>query len=436
MQGFNKKINQDMSNPPPLPPRPSANAITLFNTVPNSFNVNQILLNPTQSQCFREAINCFEDVSGNFWYDQKSGLWGAEGGPAVGKISPNLPLPGSINGSWASGTGTEIWANGREIHWMDLNTLPLPTQEKGNRWVINENGQIYNENDHEAALELANAHDQLEIRVVLNIRPHLSAAADFVQSIQKWTMGGDHIIEYVILTIKTKDRQWTTEQPFSCLAKFHEQIKKRYQSITRLLPPFPDKAIGKKRTNELIEKRQNALENYLKYVLSVKTIRENARIMSLLEIYEPIIIAEKSNKYKYLSDFGITSGDYENPFSTLGSDDRIIIGKFIIYLSRKFAWTETGYLQGIINQLLERLVLSNRVIHSIISSPFSPDFEEDHLLKELDEKIHWAILWEIILASLKISSFDARVHVALQYAAISLNIPLIVCLFIFQLCGN
>ena len=59
---------------------------------------------------------------GRYWYDPISGLWGLEGGPYMGRLSPGLnlggPLPADISGG---GTGTFI--NGREIHPLEYQAL-------------------------------------------------------------------------------------------------------------------------------------------------------------------------------------------------------------------------------------------------------------------------------------------------------------------------
>jgi hypothetical protein len=56
---------------------------------------------------------------GRYWYDQVSGLWGAEGGPSVGQIVPDLPLGGALQVDASSGD-TGVFINGREIHVQEL----------------------------------------------------------------------------------------------------------------------------------------------------------------------------------------------------------------------------------------------------------------------------------------------------------------------------
>ncbi len=55
-------------------------------------------------------------ISDNYyWYDPASGLVGLQGGPAFGQIASDLPLGGPLQTN-ASGSGTGVFVNGREIH--------------------------------------------------------------------------------------------------------------------------------------------------------------------------------------------------------------------------------------------------------------------------------------------------------------------------------
>lgn len=56
--------------------------------------------------------------SGRYWYDPTSGLWGMEGGPTMGQILPDLLLGGALRAD-ASGGGTGVFINGREIHPLE-----------------------------------------------------------------------------------------------------------------------------------------------------------------------------------------------------------------------------------------------------------------------------------------------------------------------------
>ena len=61
-------------------------------------------------------------IDGRYWYDDKCGAWGLEGGPANGFILPSLPLPGPMPEN-VSGGGTGIFINGRELHPADRQAL-------------------------------------------------------------------------------------------------------------------------------------------------------------------------------------------------------------------------------------------------------------------------------------------------------------------------
>lgn len=52
---------------------------------------------------------------GRYWYDPISGLWGIEGGAALGQMPPTLELGGPLRED-ASGGTTAIFVNGRELH--------------------------------------------------------------------------------------------------------------------------------------------------------------------------------------------------------------------------------------------------------------------------------------------------------------------------------
>jgi hypothetical protein len=59
---------------------------------------------------------------GRYWYDPVSGLWGMEGGPTQGQILPYLQLGGQLQPD-ASGGGTNVFINGREIHMQEVEFL-------------------------------------------------------------------------------------------------------------------------------------------------------------------------------------------------------------------------------------------------------------------------------------------------------------------------
>jgi hypothetical protein len=56
---------------------------------------------------------------GEYWYDTKCGAWGFAGGPTVGFIQAGLPIGGPLRAD-ASNGNTNIFINGREIHYLRL----------------------------------------------------------------------------------------------------------------------------------------------------------------------------------------------------------------------------------------------------------------------------------------------------------------------------
>jgi hypothetical protein len=59
---------------------------------------------------------------GDYWYDGFSGLFGMMGGPGLGFTMPGLQLGGALPAD-ASGTGTGVFVNGRELHAQDIAAL-------------------------------------------------------------------------------------------------------------------------------------------------------------------------------------------------------------------------------------------------------------------------------------------------------------------------
>ena len=60
--------------------------------------------------------------AGRYWYDGLSGLWGLEGGPALGQILSGLELGGPLRAD-ASGGLTPVFVNGRALHPLEVQYL-------------------------------------------------------------------------------------------------------------------------------------------------------------------------------------------------------------------------------------------------------------------------------------------------------------------------
>lgn len=58
----------------------------------------------------------------DYWYDGTLGAWGVKGGPTMGFIAAGLDLGGALRPD-ASGGGTNVFVNGRELHSLDLMAL-------------------------------------------------------------------------------------------------------------------------------------------------------------------------------------------------------------------------------------------------------------------------------------------------------------------------
>jgi hypothetical protein len=61
-------------------------------------------------------------AAGRYWYDPYSGLWGHDGGPAVGQIHAGLQLGARLR-EGASGGDTAVLVNGRRLPSVELRYL-------------------------------------------------------------------------------------------------------------------------------------------------------------------------------------------------------------------------------------------------------------------------------------------------------------------------
>ena len=111
---------------------------TLWLTTSARGNVTTIIMNGvplSYEQIVAYQINL---PPGRYWYDRKSGLWGTEGGPFHGQISPNLELGGPMRAD-ASRSKTGVFINGRQIHPDEVRFLiayaggPIPL---GRYWLL------------------------------------------------------------------------------------------------------------------------------------------------------------------------------------------------------------------------------------------------------------------------------------------------------------
>ena len=82
-----------------------------------SVTVNGVRLEPETIQMLEQTYRT-QLLSGKYWYDTVSGLWGVWGGPAFGQIQPGLTLGGPLAFD-ASGGQTNVIINGRAIHMLE-----------------------------------------------------------------------------------------------------------------------------------------------------------------------------------------------------------------------------------------------------------------------------------------------------------------------------
>lgn len=101
---------------------------------------NQVIINgqPLDRQTVAALEQAYQTrlQPGRYWYDPVSGLWGWEKGPSAGQIHPGLNLGGRLRAD-ASGDGTGVFFNGRELHPQDVYLLQqlAGTVIPGRYWV-------------------------------------------------------------------------------------------------------------------------------------------------------------------------------------------------------------------------------------------------------------------------------------------------------------
>lgn len=78
---------------------------------------------------------------GRYWYDRMCGAWGMEGGPALGVIAANLDLGGPLRPD-ASGGGTGVFINGRQLHMQDVAGLQQITPVQPGRYWLDAQGNF------------------------------------------------------------------------------------------------------------------------------------------------------------------------------------------------------------------------------------------------------------------------------------------------------
>jgi hypothetical protein len=76
---------------------------------------------------------------GSYWYDARCGAFGTEGGPALGFTVAGLPVKGKLKTD-ASGGGTGVFINGRELHPLDVLALQSCSPVYPGRYWVDASG--------------------------------------------------------------------------------------------------------------------------------------------------------------------------------------------------------------------------------------------------------------------------------------------------------
>lgn len=84
-------------------------------------------------------------VEGNYWYDKLTGAFGVAGGPCAGIGIAGLALGGPLQAN-ASGGGTGVFINGRELHPLDVSGLQTFMQVMQGRYWMDAYGNFGYEN--------------------------------------------------------------------------------------------------------------------------------------------------------------------------------------------------------------------------------------------------------------------------------------------------
>lgn len=87
----------------------------------SDIKINGVHLSEEQKSSLSQTLGVTLQA-GAYWYDNRSGLWGFEGGPTQGQILPGLALTQSMPEN-ISGGGTQVFINGREIHLQEYQAL-------------------------------------------------------------------------------------------------------------------------------------------------------------------------------------------------------------------------------------------------------------------------------------------------------------------------
>lgn len=83
-----------------------------------SVTINDAQVNDSTLAALQQQYG-LQIADGDYWYDPYSGAWGLPGGPTAGFIPAGLALGGVLQAD-ASGGGTAVFINGRELHPQEV----------------------------------------------------------------------------------------------------------------------------------------------------------------------------------------------------------------------------------------------------------------------------------------------------------------------------
>jgi len=117
----------------PRTPPPTASTSSTRDVIVNGVRLSDQDLARLE-QAYRVRI-----VDAEYWYDKMSGAWGIKGGPTRGFIYSGLSLGGPLAAD-ASGRGTGVFVNGRELHPVDVKGLQRCVQVNPGRYWVGPDG--------------------------------------------------------------------------------------------------------------------------------------------------------------------------------------------------------------------------------------------------------------------------------------------------------
>jgi hypothetical protein len=98
-------------------------------------SVNRVALDDATVQALERAYRT-PVRPGDYWYDPVSGVWGFDGGPALGQIHPGLRLGGPLRADASRGR-SGVFVNQRELHALDVAALQrCVVVIPGRYWVL------------------------------------------------------------------------------------------------------------------------------------------------------------------------------------------------------------------------------------------------------------------------------------------------------------